>query len=126
MSNKKYKKLPGIGLRLTQERKRLDYSQAELAEKLDKATVTQISYEADETRPDADYFSGLNELGFDIFYIITGKQLEALKEEDERHLLASYRTAYEKHKPIILNLAQDIAQVDEYDKKNTANKKHKK
>ena len=107
---KKSEKNTSIGLRIAQERKRLSYSQAKLSEKLGKSTATQISYEADETRPDADYFFALDELQADIYYIITGRQLEALKKEDELQLLRSYRTVDDRHKIIILNLAEDIAQ----------------
>jgi transcriptional regulator with XRE-family HTH domain len=71
-----------IGLRLTQERKRLGYNQVTLSAKAGISSATQISYEADGTRPDADYLCALNELGADIFYIITGEQLEALTAED--------------------------------------------
>jgi len=110
MSINKSEKNTSIGLRIAQERKRLKYSQAKLSAKLGRSTATQISYEADETRPDADYFFALDELQADIYYIITGRQLEALKKEDELKLLRSYRTVDERHKIIILNLAEDIAQ----------------
>jgi len=110
MSINKSEKNTSIGLRIAQERKRLKYSQAKLSAKLGRSTATQISYEADETRPDADYFFALDELQADIYYIITGRQLEALKKEDELKLLRSYRTVDERHKNIILNLAEDIAQ----------------
>ena len=125
MSTIKTEENTSIGLRITQERKRLGYSQATLSAKTGKSTATQISYEADETRPDADYFSALNKLGADIFYIITGEQLEALKAEDERQLLANYRSVFDRHKPVILNLVEGIAEVDQSDKKNTTNKNKK-
>ena len=123
MSTKKYKKIPGVGIRITQERKRLGYSQAELSAKLGKATLTQISYESDDTRPDADYFFALDELGADIYYIITGRQLEALKAEDELQLLGGYRSCDAPHKSIILNLVEDIAQSGVANNKNVGIKK---
>jgi transcriptional regulator with XRE-family HTH domain len=122
MSMKKNKKIPGVGIRITQERKRLGYSQAALSAKLGKATLTQISYESDETRPDADYFFSLDELGADIYYIITGRQLEALKEDDERQLLADFRSFDEREKTIMLNLFHDMTQSEVSNKKIAANK----
>lgn len=110
-------KIQNIGLRITQERKRLGYSQTTLATKLGRSKSTQISYESDDTSPDANYFFALNELGADIYYIITGRQLEALKEDDELRLLGNYRSFDDKHKNIILNLLEDIARSDVANKK---------
>jgi len=112
MSTSKSVKFKDIGTRIVQERKKLGYSQTTLAAKLGRSKSAQISYEANETRPDADYFFALDELGADIYYIITGRELAALKKQDELKLLRSYRTVDDRHKMIILNLAEDIAQSD--------------
>ena len=119
----KIKELCDFGTRLAQERKRLDYSQSALAELLGKSSMTQFKYESGETRPDADYFFALNELGADIFYIITGQQLEALKESDERQLLSDFRALDERQKIIMLNLFHDMTQSEVVpNKKLAANK----
>jgi len=123
MSTEKSLKYQNIGLRIAQERKRLGYSQTTMAAKLDRSKSTQVSYELDETRPDADYFFALDELGADIYYIITGRQLEALKAEDELQLLGGYRSCDDPHKSIILNLVEDIAQSGVANNKNAGIKK---
>ena len=122
MSNTKVDNNKNIGLRLTQERKRLRLSQTELAEALGKTKATQIKYESDETRPDADYFFGLDKLGADIYYIITGQQLGALIADDERQLLADFRSFDEREKAIMLNLFHDMTQSEVSNKKIVANK----
>lgn len=112
MSTKKSEQKDSIGLRLGQERKRLGYSQTVLGAKLDTSKATQIKYEANYTRPDADYLFEVNQLGADIYYIITGEQLEALKNVDERQLLASYRLLDNPHKPIVLHFIKELAQTN--------------
>ena len=121
-STSKIKELLDFGDRLAQERKRLGYSQSALAELLDKSSMTQFKYESGETCPDSDYFFALDELGADIYYIITGRQLEALKEDDERQLLADFRSFDEREKTIMLNLFHDMTQSEVSNKKIAANK----
>ncbi len=118
----KIKELLDFGARLAQERKRLEYSQSALADLMGKSSMTQFKYESGETCPDADYFFALDELGADIYYIITGRQLEALKEDDERQLLADFRSFDEREKAIMLNLFHDMTQSEVSNKKIAANK----
>lgn len=117
MSTNKSLELLTIGNRLTRERKRLGYSQTALAIKLGRSKATQVKYESDETRPDAEYFLSMFELGADIHYIITGELLEALKEADERQLLKNYRAFDDRHKTLMQNLFKDIAKSDASKKK---------
>lgn len=118
MSTNKSLELFNIGLRLNQERKRLGYSQTALATKLNRSKATQVKYESNETYPDAEYFFALNQLGADIYYIITGEQLEAFKKNDERELVSGYRVMDEKEKNILLNLVRVVTQINDADKKN--------
>jgi transcriptional regulator with XRE-family HTH domain len=122
MSTNKNKLLLEFGVRLSQERKRLGYTQAGLADLFGKSAVTQYKYESGETQPDADYFFALHKLGADIHYIITGEMLEALKELDERQLLKNYRTFDDRDKTLMQNLFKDIVKSDVSKKKLTANK----
>jgi transcriptional regulator with XRE-family HTH domain len=123
MSTNKSEQLLVIGMRLAEERNRLDYNQSTLSDALGKSSVTQYKYEAGITCPTADYLLALDKLGADIYYIITGRRLEALKEEDEVRLLGNYRNFDEKHKAIILNLVEDISQSGVADPKLAAEKK---
>jgi transcriptional regulator with XRE-family HTH domain len=117
MSTNKSPELLTFGIRLTQERKRLGYSQTTLAAKLDRSKATQVKYESGDTHPDADYFLALHKLGADIHYIITGELLEALKAEDERQLLKNYRAFNDRDKSLMLNLFNDIVRSDAASKK---------
>jgi len=108
MSTNKNKLLLWFGARLSQERKRLGYTQSGLADLFGISAVTQYRYESGETQPDADYFFALHELGADIHYVITGELLEALKELDERQLLKNYRTFDDRDKTLMQNLFKDI------------------
>lgn len=91
MSTVKTKELFGFGARLTEERLRIGLSQKALAAILEKTSMTQIKYEAEETRPDAAYFLGLDKLGADIYFIITGTRSENKLADDERELIKGYR-----------------------------------
>lgn len=122
MVSKNNKEISNFGMRLSYERKRLGYTQSTLAGLLNKSTVTQVKYESGETRPDADYFFGLDELGADIYYIITGEQLEALKKDDERELVGGYRMMDQRVKDAVLNLVGVIT-IDAPNKIPVKNKK---
>jgi len=65
-----------IGERLREERERLKLSQPAVAEAVGVSKKTQIDYEKDRTPPDANYFSVVAGLGFDISYVITGMRIE--------------------------------------------------
>jgi transcriptional regulator with XRE-family HTH domain len=63
-----------IGKLLRLERARLGLSQAQLAEAGGVSKTTQVSYEADSSRPDSDYLSGIAKLGIDVGWLITGRR----------------------------------------------------
>lgn len=81
-----------IGDRLSDERKKLGLSQDALATQLCVTRLTQRNYEAGKTFPDAKYLSMFEQLGADIFYIVTGRhQVVGLTSEEEA-LVAGYRS----------------------------------
>ncbi|MBS4016776.1 MAG: helix-turn-helix transcriptional regulator [Dechloromonas sp.] len=63
-----------IGARLRVERERLQLSQEAFANKAGVHRRTQVNYEADERRPDADYLAAIAGFGADIAYIVTGSR----------------------------------------------------
>lgn len=56
--------------RLTLERKRLGFTQIDLAEKLNMHHVTQNNYEAGKRAPDVVYLAKLEELHFDVNFLM--------------------------------------------------------
>jgi len=112
-----------FGVRLVQERRRLKIKQADLAKLLDRSKVTQVSYEAGLTCPDAEYLSALDKLGADIYYIITGEQPEAIRGEGERQLVSGYRSLGEQGKNLALNILKVIVEDEADNKKNAEIKK---
>ncbi len=62
-----------IGSRLVAERKRLQLTQAELADLLSVTPLTARNYEKDETHIPSDKLKKLSLHSFDVNYIITGK-----------------------------------------------------
>lgn len=62
-----------LGLRLMFEREKLGLTQGELAQRLNIHRVSQSNYERGTTSPDVKYLAAADELGLDIYYIITGK-----------------------------------------------------
>lgn len=64
-----------FGLRIKEERQRLDFSQELLAEKLGLSRRTIIGWEKDDSSPTAVQLFALHELGFDVNYIITGQKV---------------------------------------------------
>lgn len=64
-----------FGLRIKEERQRLDFSQELLAEKLGLSRRTMVGWEKDDSSPTAVQLFALHELGFDVNYIITGQKV---------------------------------------------------
>lgn len=80
-----------IGRRLAEERDRLGYSQKLLASRLLRTVRTQIKYEQGLTFPDAAYLFFLNQLGADVYYIVTGKRCANELEINEQAVLKAFR-----------------------------------
>lgn len=63
-----------LGARVQEERVRLQLTQAELAEKLGISRTSATLYEAGKHLPRAEVFIGLDRLGADVLYILTGRR----------------------------------------------------
>lgn len=66
------------GVRLREERSRLDLSQGTFAEKVGVHRRTQVNYEAGDREPDAAYYEAAAALGVDVHYVVHGERLEGL------------------------------------------------
>ena len=62
-----------IGLRLKQERERLELTQVEMAKQTGIARASQQNYEYGKRLPNVEYLNMLHKLGVDILYVITGE-----------------------------------------------------
>lgn len=67
-----------IGARLRDERKRLGLSQDEMCVIGGVARTTQLKYEANKSKPDADYLQRLAEKGMDVLYVLRGIRVETM------------------------------------------------
>lgn len=63
-----------IGTRLREERKRKNYSKAEMARKLAVGRSTQIRYEDGTRSPTAEYLARAAAIGIEVAYVLTGKR----------------------------------------------------
>jgi transcriptional regulator with XRE-family HTH domain len=91
-----------IGQRLREERERLKFSQASLANVTLVSKLTQLKYESGQSTPSASYLAQFARLGGDVLYIVTGMRTPAVKEtsgepvvlsEEEASLLDNYHHA---------------------------------
>lgn len=65
-----------VGRRLREERERLGFkSQEALGNRLSKSKKTITNWELDATVPDVNDLTVMNEIGFDVYYIILGGRL---------------------------------------------------
>ena len=64
-----------IGERLEFERKRLGYTAIEIYNALDVAQTTYKGYETGKRDISASLLARLWDMGFDVLYIVTGKQI---------------------------------------------------
>jgi len=112
MSTQKDKEIFGFGDRLTEERLRLGFSQKALAAILEKTSMTQIKYESEETRPDIAYLLGLDKLGADIYYIVTGQRSENNLAKDELEILNGYRSLDDRAKRGVSGMIHGMTESD--------------
>ncbi|ENY4566698.1 helix-turn-helix domain-containing protein [Salmonella enterica subsp. enterica] len=87
-----------IGDRLREERERLGLSQDELATTASITRKTLYNYENGVRSPDAEALAVWNELGMDVYYVVTGMRLNSkespygtVNNADEAEMLAEYR-----------------------------------
>lgn len=80
-----------FGDRLKSERKRLGFTQEQLAELGGVKKLAQINYEKDKTFPDAGYLMRIKENGVDVVFLLdAGIQSDTLSA-DESQLITTYR-----------------------------------
>lgn len=79
--------------RLREERKRLKYTQKQLAAKMEVTEQVQVAYEKDRLPQFADYLEKLAASGFDVPYVITGEHGGVHLTDEESELLALIRQA---------------------------------
>ncbi len=74
-----------IGNRISELRKKHNYSQEYVAEQLDVSRQAVSKWEQDQTSPDTSNLIALAELfGVSVEYIATGKTIEAPQNDDEK------------------------------------------
>ncbi|HWX02036.1 helix-turn-helix transcriptional regulator [Collimonas sp.] len=76
-----------IGERITEERKRLDYSQTKFASLAKVSLSSQKRYESGERDPDTTYLENLKQIGVDTSYVITGTKKNIWQITYGEHLL---------------------------------------
>lgn len=81
-----------LGARLREERNRLGFTQAELAEIAGIHKNSQGNYENDVKSPDTKYLSLVSEHGIDILYVVTGTRTPHPEiTTEEQKLIENYR-----------------------------------
>ncbi|CAK0767822.1 Transcriptional regulator [Gammaproteobacteria bacterium] len=107
-----------IGKRLIEERIRLGFNQTNFAAIAGAGRTSQVSYETDKRRPDADYLAAIASAGADVLYILTGRRIEGtllpealtLLTPDEVALVDNYRNSPESAKKNIREVGAAFAQ----------------
>lgn len=84
-----------IGQRIREERLRLGLTQKEMAQHCMTSKLSQMNYESGKHTPNALYLQKADNLGMDIFYIITGSRLceMHLTDDKEKALFEKLKTA---------------------------------
>ncbi|WP_081271635.1 helix-turn-helix domain-containing protein [Variovorax paradoxus] len=83
-----------VGARLKEERDRLGWSQATLAETAGASRRAVVAWEGGVTVPGADALAALAPHGFDVLYIVIGQRsapVESRLSPDEATLLKNYQ-----------------------------------
>jgi len=77
-----------VGKRLKEERERLRLTQDVMAKAGGVGKGTQINYEQDYRSPDTNYLVGVDGIGVDVLYVITGhRRIDRATTQSERALL---------------------------------------
>lgn len=112
-----------FGIRLQQERLRLNLNQDEFGRMAGVTKKTQYLYESDSRVPDAKYLIALDKCGVDIYFILTGERkqpLSAVLTSEEQVMLNAYRDLSPKEQKQLMVLA-----LTGVDKKNDRKRKAK-
>lgn len=87
------KDLATFGGRLVAERERLRFKQVDVCVIAGVSKTTQIKYESNERRPDADYLERLAMRGFDVSYLLTGDRSSESMSVELQNLVDAYEDA---------------------------------
>jgi len=102
----------GVGERLREERERLGKNQTDFGVSAGVSRGTQKAYELESSSPDVRYLSGLQELGVDVHYVLTGTRgdtdLNNLSDV-ESAVLGSMRRMSEDDRRVLLRTAAAFA-----------------
>ena len=88
-------KVEQIGVRLKEERSRLDFSQLAFAETCGVSRSTLNTWEKGDQSPNAAMLATMGALGVDVLYVVTGEKVDASEStlaSAERDLLQAWRT----------------------------------
>lgn len=82
-----------FGGRLVAERDRLGLKQVDVCARTRVSRTSQNKYENNDRRPDADYLKDLDELGFDVMYLLTGERSSGSLSAELQNLIDAYQDA---------------------------------
>lgn len=102
----------GVGERLREERERLGLNQTDFGVSLGVSRGTQKAYELESSSPDVRYLSGLQELGVDVHYVLTGSHGDADLNnlaDVESAVLGNMRRMSEDDRNVLLRTAAAFA-----------------
>jgi len=102
----------GVGERLREERERLGKNQTDFGVAAGVSRGTQKAYELESSSPDVRYLSGLQELGVDVHYILTGSRGDAdlnNLNDVESAVLSNMRRMSEDDRNVLLRTAAAFA-----------------
>ena len=102
-----------VGARLKEERERLEWSQAALAEAAGASRRAVVAWEAGATVPGADALATLARHGYDVLYIVVGQRsgpIESRLTPDEAALLDNYQHSDEEGRAAARRVLSSLAQ----------------
>lgn len=104
----------GVGERLREERERLGLNQTDFGVSAGVSRGTQKAYELESSSPDIRYLSGLQALGVDVHYVLTGSRVDtdlAKLSEVETVVLGHMRDMSDSDRATLAHLAFAMAKV---------------
>jgi transcriptional regulator with XRE-family HTH domain len=104
-----------IGVRLSEERTRLGYSQADICGSCGISKRSYIHYESGDRSPDAEFLGAASKIGMDIQFIVIGIRSANFqsKRHDEEKLLSLFRGCDEQAQ---VHLVQTATLLSSYNK----------
>lgn len=104
----------GVGERLREERERLGKNQTDFGVAAGVSRGTQKAYELESSSPDVRYLSGLQALGVDVHYVLTGSRVDtdpSKMSDTEKTVLEHMREMSDADRATLAHLAFAMAQV---------------